>query len=119
MTTRPELAREGNWAAGLAAVALFAVLAAAFLTASYPAPMAFSEGASVVASIGYAMFDLESPIPSEGFLVSFIVIAIVLDAALDGSIMLATRDDDESEAVTDGGHAPGQDRAPGTSGGED
>lgn len=112
MTTRPEIASDGNWTAGIAAVFLFAVFAAVFLTASFGGSAGFPTDQSVVANIGYAMFNLESQlgIPSEGFLVSFIVIAIVLDAALDGSIMLAKREDDQSGAVTDGGRDPGQER---------
>ncbi|WP_136715748.1 hypothetical protein [Halorientalis salina] len=109
MTTRPRLSSEVNWVAGLAAVALFGVFAAVFLTANFANPAGFPTDQSIVANIGYAMFDLDSQlgIPSEGFLVSFIVIAIVLDAALDSSIMLAERDQEESGAVTDGGQRLG------------
>ncbi|PSP70739.1 hypothetical protein BRC70_05360, partial [Halobacteriales archaeon QH_6_68_27] len=61
---------------------------------------------AIVASIGYAMFDLVDLVPSghgetEGFLVAFLTIAVVLDAALDGAVMLARREDD----ATDGGEA--------------
>ncbi|CAI49244.1 NADH dehydrogenase-like complex subunit J2 [Natronomonas pharaonis DSM 2160] len=88
MTTRPRLYR-GSKLAGVLAVGLFAFLAAVFLTAGFGTSGAFPEG-SVTESIGYAMFDLPGgDIDSEGFLVSFILIALVLDAALDGAIMLA------------------------------
>jgi NADH-quinone oxidoreductase subunit J len=97
----------GRLVPGLVAVALFAVLAAVFLTAELGAPTGFPGEVSVVASIGYAMFNLQelSDIPSEGFLVAFIVIAIALDAALDSSIMLAKREEDGEtvSALTDGG----------------
>ena len=88
-----------------AALALFAVLAFVFVTAGLEAPRGFGEGA-IVASIGYAMFDLVDLVPSghgetEGFLVAFLTIAVVLDAALDGAVMLARREDD----ATDGGEA--------------
>ncbi len=94
MTTRPRLHR-GNKVAGVLAVALFAFLASVFLTAGFGTADPFEPG-SVTASIGYAMFNLPGgDIDGEGFLVSFIVIAIVLDAALDGAVMLAKKDGDE------------------------
>ena len=94
MTTRPQLHR-GNKVAGVLAVALFAFLSAVFLTAGFGTSDPFPAG-SVTASIGYAMFNLPAgDIPGEGFLVSFLIIAIVLDAALDGAIMLAKKDGDE------------------------
>ena len=120
MTTRPRLRTEGSFLPGLIALALFIVFAVTFLTASFGAPVGFPGEGSITASIGYAMFDLAGgDYPSEGFLVSFIVIAIVLDAALDAAIMLAKTEEggriagalrfssddteDESMARTDGG----------------
>ena len=94
MTTRPRLYR-GNMAVGLVAVALFAFLAAVFLTSGFGTSGPFPDG-SVTASIAYSMFDLPGgDIGGEGFLVSFIVIAIVLDAALDGAVMLAEKDEED------------------------
>lgn len=94
MTTRPRLHR-GDKTAGLLALGLFAFLAAVFVTSGFGTADPFPSG-SVTESIGYAMFDLPAgDIPSEGFLVSFVLIAIVLDAALDGAIMLAKTDEDE------------------------
>jgi len=50
---------------------------------------------SVTASIGYALLNLPGgDIGGEGFLVSFIAIAVVLDAALDGAILLAKTEDE-------------------------
>ena len=97
MTTRPELYR-GDKTAGLVAVALFAFLAAVFLTSGFGTAGPFPEG-SITASIGYAMLDLPGgDIAGEGFLVSFVLIAIVLDAALDGAVMLAKRDENEDDS---------------------
>ncbi|WP_128478026.1 hypothetical protein [Halorussus pelagicus] len=81
---------------GIAALALFAVMAWVFVGANFGDAAGFPEGASVVASIGYAMFNIQAPnaIPSEGFLVAFILIAVVLDAALDGAVLLASREED-------------------------
>lgn len=94
MTTRPRLHR-GEKAAGVIALGLFVFLTAVFFTSGFGTSEAFPDG-SVTASIGYAMFDLPGgDIDGEGFLVSFILIAVVLDAALDGAIMLAKKEGDE------------------------
>jgi NADH-quinone oxidoreductase subunit J len=94
MTTRPRLHTETSKAAGIIAVALFGFLAAVFLTAGFGSPAGFGDG-SVTRSLAYTMFDLPGgDIAGEGFLVSFITIAIVLDAALDGAVMLAERDEE-------------------------
>lgn len=91
MTTRPRLKLGSHLVPGLAAVALFVVLAAAFLSAQFPAPQGFGDG-SITASIGYAMFNLQGPLPSEGFLVAFEIIDVVLVAALAAAVMLARRE---------------------------
>nr|WP_305882604.1 proton-conducting membrane transporter [Haloplanus ruber] len=91
---------------GLAAVALFVVIAVAVLRASFGDPQGFPSDGSITASIGYAMFNLDmGAVPGEGFLVAFIVIAIALDAALDGSILLAKREEEGSAValLADGG----------------
>jgi NADH-quinone oxidoreductase subunit J len=120
MTTRPRLATNVNYVNGLAAAALFAVLAWTFLTAELLAPLGFGDG-SITASIGFAMFDILELVPSghgetEGFLVAFLTIAVALDAALGGAIMLARREEDGNvvTAITDGGR-----RVAGRDGGED
>jgi len=96
---RPRIKRDLAWHRGLAAIALFVVLAAAFLNARFPTPAGFGEGAEVTRSIGAALFGLDpsavtsgGAVPAEGFLVALILIAILLDAALDGSLLLAKRD---------------------------
>jgi len=96
MTTKPELRLGKHLLPGVGAVALFAVLAYTFVTADFSDPAGFPGGESITENIGLAMFDLASlqTIPAEGFLVSFIVIAVALDAALEGSIMLAKREDE-------------------------
>jgi NADH-quinone oxidoreductase subunit J len=105
MTTKPELDLGSHLLPGLAAAALFVVMAATFLSASYPEPQGFPEGANVTASIGYAMFDLDlGDIPGESFLVAFLTIAVTLDVALDGAVHLATREGDEGRTLlADGG----------------
>ena len=96
MTTRPRL-YEGSKLTGLLAVGLFGFLAAVFVTSGFGTAEGFADG-SVTRSIGYAMFNLDSGgVASEGFLVAFITIAVVLDAALDGAVMLAKKDE-EGEA---------------------
>ncbi|ACV48036.1 MULTISPECIES: hypothetical protein [Halomicrobium] len=101
--SRPQLHTGTSLWPGLAAVALFGVLAAAFLGASLPEPAGFGADAQIVKSIGAAMFNIdptaimdEGAVPSEGFLALFLIIAVVLDAALDGALMLAERDEDHS-----------------------
>ena len=114
---------------GVAALALFAVMSWVFVGAEFgEAAPGFVGDAGVTASIGYAMFNIQTPdaIPSEGFLVAFIVIAVVLDAALDGAVMLASREKDgeittalrsgavDSEDVESGVVADGGERTDGS-----
>lgn len=103
--SRPRLAADLRASHGVAALALFAVLAAVFVTAELPAPAGFEAGLSVMNGIGYALFDLgeQSGLVTEGFLVSFVLIAVVLDAALDGAIMLAREEDGSVLSTNDGG----------------
>ena len=115
MTTRPRLVDDANWTAGIAAIGLFVVLAAVFVTAGFPDPAGFAEG-SITASIGYAMFDMTdlATHQSESFLVVFEIIDAVLVAAVVVAVMLARRDDSPVLGVlTDGG------RDNGRNGGED
>lgn len=96
MPTKPELRLGSQLAPGLAAVALFCVLAFVFVTSSFPAPQGFPVDANITANIGYALFNIEAgAVPTEGFIVAFFAIAIVLDAALDGAVMLARKEDEE------------------------
>jgi NADH-quinone oxidoreductase subunit J len=112
MTTRPELRVGSHLLPGLAAVALFGLLTFVFLTSSFPAPTGFPADANITANIGYALFNIEAGgVPSEGFIVAFFTIAIVLDAALDGAVLLARRDVDTSpdEIVPERGQFEGGD----------
>ena len=130
--SRPRLRTEGNFVPGLAAVALFAVFAAVFLRASFGTPAGFGADAAVMESLGAAMFNLDpaplvgdaSPIPSEGFLIAFEIVDVVLVAALVGAVMLARREED-GENVTVGTETTGSEESPaaatdgGVSGGDD
>jgi len=100
VTTSPRLYR-GSKTAGLAAVALFAVLAYVFLTAEIAGGSGLPGDVSITAGIGYLLFDLPGQVPDglagEGFLAAFLLVAFVLDAALGGAVMLATRDEPGGE----------------------
>ncbi len=81
---------------GIIAVALFGVLAVIVLGTPFGSPAGFPDDVSIVEHIGYALFNIDlgdADLRGESFLVAFLVIALVLDAALEGSIMLAERDD--------------------------
>ena len=105
-TTKPELDLGSHLVPGVAALALFVVMAGAFLTAEFPAPQGFPSDANITASIGYAMFNLDfGSVPSESFLVAFLIIALALDTAIDGAIILARRESDGETVslLADGG----------------
>ena len=130
--TRPRLHTGINFVPGLAAVALFVVFAAVFLTTAFEAPVGFGENAAVMKSLGAAMFNLDpaplvgdaAPVASEGFLLAFEIVDAVLVAALVGAVMLARREE-SGENVTVGTEAPGSAESPaattdgGTPGGDD
>ncbi|MDY6817992.1 MAG: NADH-quinone oxidoreductase subunit J [Halobacteriales archaeon] len=91
--SRPELKLGSHLARGVGALALFVVLVAVTLNASFGSPAGFPADASITAAIGYAMFNLDGgAVASEGFLVAFEIIDLVLVAALVGAVMLARRD---------------------------
>ncbi|SFG03252.1 NADH-quinone oxidoreductase subunit J [Halopelagius inordinatus] len=101
MTTKPELKLGSHLVPGLAAVALFVVMAAVFVTAAFPDPQGFADGANITASIGYAMFNLGfGDVAGESFLVAFILMGITLDVALDGALHLAKHEGDEGQTET-------------------
>jgi len=106
MTSKPTLRVGSHLLPGLAAVALFVVIATVILRASFGAPQGFPSDASITASIGYAMFNLDmGSIPSEGFIVAFEIIDAVLVAALAAAVMLARREQggDVVALLADGG----------------
>ncbi|ELZ12660.1 hypothetical protein C479_04667 [Halovivax asiaticus JCM 14624] len=79
---------------GLLAIALFGVFAAVVVGTDFAGYVGFPDELSVTAEIGYALFDFTElqETNTESFLVSFLLIAVVLDAALDASLVLATRE---------------------------
>jgi len=106
VTTKPKLRLGSHLLPGLAAAALFVVLAATIFRASFGDPQGFGPDASITESIGYAMFNLDmGAVPGEGMIVALIVIAVALDAALDGSLLLAKREEggDPVALLADGG----------------
>ncbi|WP_435097687.1 hypothetical protein [Halarchaeum sp. P4] len=98
MTSRPKLATNANFARGLGALALFAVLAGAFLLTEFGPAAWYPEGASVTAGIGYALFDMsgQTPLIDTGFLAAFETVDFVLVAALVAAITLARKDGGEA-----------------------
>ena len=102
MTTRPRLFTSRDQVWGVLAMALFGVMAAAFVTAEFGESVGF-EGGSTTETIGYALLNLEGSLPTEGFLVALIIMAVVLDAALDAAVMLGKREESEDRAAPDGG----------------
>ncbi|MFW5896447.1 MAG: NADH-quinone oxidoreductase subunit J [archaeon] len=102
MTTKPELELGRHQLPGVVALALFAVMAAIILTASFGDPAGFGGIQSVTEGIGYALFNIGAetvPPGTEGFLALFEMIALVLTAALVAGVMLARREV-EGEVVT-------------------
>ena len=98
--TRPELVGlDRALVPGLVAAAAFGLLAWVTLAAEFGPVAGFPE-TSLVADAGYALIGLpeEAGVPTEGFLVALVAIAVTLDAALDGALLLA---DDESEASSE------------------
>lgn len=91
---------------GLIAVGLFATMAATVLTAggtpsgewAFDDPEGFPD-VSLVSGLGYALIGEPAAAGgalayenTESFLVALLVLAVVLDAALDGALLLASRD---------------------------
>lgn len=97
MTTRPQLRVGRHLLPGAIAVGLFAVLVLIILAGTFDEPSGFEAGESIIENIGFALLNIDAGgIDAEGFLVAFIAIAIVLDAALSGAVMLAWRDEKPS-----------------------
>jgi NADH:ubiquinone oxidoreductase subunit 6 (subunit J) len=97
VTTGPRLRLGPQLVSGLIAVALFVVLAVVFVDTPLPATGGFGDGVSVTANIGYALFGVDAgaaDIRGESFLAAFLILALVLDAALEGGVMLARRERD-------------------------
>ncbi len=106
MTQGPQLRLGKTMVPGILAVILFAMMGLITLNTGFGAMTGFPDGTAITSEIGYAMFDYTALQSTEGnlgatepFLISFLLIAIVLDAALDASLVLAKREE-EGEAVT-------------------
>ena len=99
MTSRPELIDiDRRFLLGLIPLGLFAVIAAIVFTTDFTAveEVGFGTGGlGVVEDIGYSFIGAPelADLETEDFLVALVLIAILLDAALDGALMLAKRDD--------------------------
>ncbi|MFP9191659.1 hypothetical protein [Natronosalvus vescus] len=106
MTTGPKLRLGKTLVPGVLAVVLFGMMALITLNTGFSTMAGFPEGISITSEIGYAMLDYTALQSTEGaigdtepFLISFLLIAIVLDAALDASLVLAKREE-AGEPVT-------------------
>ena len=100
MTSRPRFARDINILPGLAAVALFAVMAVVFVGANFDPSQGGFPDESITAGLGYVLFNLggtQLAADTAGFLAAFEIIDVVLVAALVVGVMLARRED-ESES---------------------
>jgi len=101
MTTRPKLIPLGRYLLpGVIAIGLFGIIAATVLAGEFGAAEGFPD-VSIVSGIGYALIGEPAAAGSEAlfentesFLVALILIAVALDAALDGALMTAKRDEE-------------------------
>jgi NADH-quinone oxidoreductase subunit J len=114
VTTRPQLRTGKSQAIGVLAVALFGLMALTFLTADFGAAEGFGGATGITAAIGRAMFNLapeQASVPSEGFLIPFEIIDVVLVAALAAAVMLARREEGREGflPLTDGGRPEDED----------
>jgi len=94
MTTKPRpISLDRSALPGLIAFGLFTVMAAVFVSAEFGVAEGFPAGEGLVAGIGNSLLGItDGSLVVESFLVALILIAIALDAALDGAILLAERD---------------------------
>ncbi|MFC6717063.1 hypothetical protein ACFQGT_06805 [Natrialbaceae archaeon GCM10025810] len=116
MTNGPRLRLGRTLAPGVFAVALFAIAALVVLEAPFDGGDVggFAEGVSITAEIGYALFgfyELSEIGGTEPFLVSVVLVAVALDAALDAALVLAKREED-GEPVTALAAAPDETGSP-------
>ena len=95
MTTRPQFRIGPHLLPGLVAVGTAAFMLLVVLRSDLGESAGFPADESIIENIGFALLNIDAgAIPAEGFLVAFIAIAIVLDAALSGAVMLGMRDND-------------------------
>ena len=107
MSTRPQLRTGPGLLPGLLAVALFGLMALIAFNTAFSSSMAgFPSDVSVTASIGYSLFDLgplqaDQGVPgTEPFLLGLLLVAVVLDAALDAALVLAKREEGGETVAT-------------------
>jgi hypothetical protein len=99
MTTRPQfIDADRRLLLGLLPLGLFVFLAGVIFTTDFAGigDGGFeSGGLSIVADMGYSFIGAPelAELETEDFLVALVLIAVLLDAALDGALMLAKRDD--------------------------
>ena len=101
--TWPEIAQlDRVLVPGGVAAGLFGLLAWVAATSEFGPTAGFPE-TSLVAGIGYALIGLpaDAGVPTEGFLVAFIAIAVVLDVALDGALLLSEQESDRTRDRSD------------------
>ena len=134
MTQRPKLRLGPALAPGILAVGLFVLMALIVLNTPFGEMGDGFDVDSIVAAIGYALFNLgplqeaNGVVGTEPFLAAFLLIALTLDAALDASLVLAKREESgepvsalSSQGATDdsgaGSSTAGQSRSTATDGG--
>ncbi|WP_336325262.1 hypothetical protein [Halovenus sp. HT40] len=99
MTTRPRLIEiDRRLLLGLIPLGLFVAIATFVLTTDFSGVevVGFDGGGlSIVEDMGYSFIGAPelAELETEDFLVALVLIAVLLDAALDGALMLAKRDD--------------------------
>lgn len=99
MTTRPRLIElDRRILVALLPLVLFGVIAAIAVTTDFSEPgvIGFEDGGlTIVEDIGYSLIGAadQATLETDNFLVALVLIAVLLDAALDGALMLAKRDD--------------------------
>ncbi|WP_233739873.1 hypothetical protein [Halovenus carboxidivorans] len=98
MTTRPRLIDlDRRLLLGLLPLGLFAAIAVFVLTTDFSGVTVsnLGGGLGVVEGMAYSFIGAPelSEFETENFLVALVLIAVLLDAALDGALMLAKRDD--------------------------
>lgn len=95
MTTRPQLRLGAHLLPGVVAIGTALVLLLVVLRSEFGEATGYPAGESVIENIGFALLNIDAgAIPAEGFLVALIAIAVVLDAALGGAVMLGMQDEE-------------------------
>lgn len=82
-------------ASAIGGIALFFVIGTVALRVPFQSAAGFDPGTNIVAGIGYVLFNIfpsSVPATTEGFLAHFLIIGVVLVAALVGAVMLARRE---------------------------